>query len=355
MPTSALNLDAHGARIFAVARWNALWEAAQFRRRFFHDETDADADDLARLPADLSRIADLGDNNIVFVPRTETRYYDYAPLFHLLPRQILNRYGLPMLRGGQWPFWAEASSPDPYLPVDFQDRLARAWAATVWRHLMPGSPSVGFTSNDPLRILAHNLDFWIPAVTEAMHAEMRTWPIVDTGVQSAPVRLSNGDILNGATLGGPRVGADIWSGEEQAAEFVKATVEAADETGRLRDILEAVRAHRLADDFSDRWSYAKEDFERKLNHKRSKVKVIFAELPDTTTVHGPETEVIGNAAVTDFMTLLNPRQREIVVLLQNGTTKLTDIADIMGYASHGAVSKRLSKIRDIAAQFFDAD
>jgi DNA-directed RNA polymerase specialized sigma24 family protein len=132
-------------------------------------------------------------------------------------------------------------------------------------------------------------------------------------------------------------------------------VEAADETGRLRDILEAVRAHRLADDFSDRWSYAKEDFERKLNHKRSKVKVIFAELPDTTTVHGPETEVIGNAAVTDFMTLLNPRQREIVVLLQNGTTKLTDIADIMGYASHGAVSKRLSKIRDIAAQFFDAD
>lgn len=80
MPSSTtIDLETRGARIFAVARWNALWEAAQFRRRFFHDDTDADADGLATLPPDLARIADLGDNNIVFIPRTQTRYYDYAP------------------------------------------------------------------------------------------------------------------------------------------------------------------------------------------------------------------------------------------------------------------------------------
>jgi hypothetical protein len=115
MPTRGSNPDTYGARTFAVARWNSLWEAAQFRRRFFYDETNTDeAHDLERLPTDLARIADLGDNNIVFIPRTETRYYDYAPLFHLLPRGTPERFGLPMLHGGQWPFWAELTDPDPY-------------------------------------------------------------------------------------------------------------------------------------------------------------------------------------------------------------------------------------------------
>ena len=113
-----------------------------------------------------------------------------------------------------------------------------------------------------------------------MEDEMRTWPIVDTGIEPGPVRLSNGEILEGATMGGPRKGSDIWSGEQQAAEFVELTVEAADRTGRLRDILDGVRCHRVQDDFSNQWSHAKEDFERKLNHKRSKVKVTFVELDD---------------------------------------------------------------------------
>ena len=53
------------------------------------------------------------------------------------------------------------------------------------------------------------------------------------------------------------------------------------------------------------------------------------------------------------MTLLNPRDREIVVLLRNGTTNLTEIADIMGYRNHSAVSKRLKRVRDMAARFFE--
>jgi nicotinamide riboside kinase len=61
---------------------------------------------------------------------------------------------------------------------------------------------------------------------------------------------------------------------------VAETVEAADSTGRLRGILDTVRAHRVADDFSASWSYAREDFERKLHRKRNKVSVRFVELTD---------------------------------------------------------------------------
>jgi hypothetical protein len=47
---------------------------------------------------------------------------------------------------------------------DYADKVGTE-EATVWRHLMPGSPLIGFTHRDPTRLLAHDLDFWIPPVT----------------------------------------------------------------------------------------------------------------------------------------------------------------------------------------------
>jgi hypothetical protein len=43
--------------------------SGQFRRRFF---------DLGDLPEQMAKIADLGDVNITFVPRTRARYFEYA-------------------------------------------------------------------------------------------------------------------------------------------------------------------------------------------------------------------------------------------------------------------------------------
>ncbi|WP_322769057.1 hypothetical protein [Frankia sp. Cr1] len=84
--------------VAAVGQWNMLWEAAQFRRRFF---------DLDELPEPMAAIVDLGDVNITFVPRTRSRYFEYAPLLHILPKRVVDRFGLPTLRGGQWPFLAD--------------------------------------------------------------------------------------------------------------------------------------------------------------------------------------------------------------------------------------------------------
>lgn len=303
----------------------------------------------------MVKIIDQGDLNVVFVPRTPSRFFEYAPLFHLLPRRTLDRFGLPLYRGGQWPFISDVWSPDHYLPDDFEHRLAQAWAATVWRHLMPGSPIIGFTKNDPIRLLAHDLDFWIPPLTAVIESELRTWPEVDNGIEHQPVQLNDGTVLAGTTATNPRVGGDIWTGEKAAAEFVRATVETADTTGRLRAILDAVRSHRVEDDFSSHWTYAREDFERKLYRKRDKIKVRFVELTDTIPVQGPETDIVDHLVFSDFMTLLNPKEREIVVLLRNGTTKLTEIANIMGYRNHSPISKRLKNIRDTAARVFGLD
>lgn len=332
----------------AVSKWNMLWEAGQFRRRFFDED---------ELPEPMAAIADLGDVNLTFVPRTRSRYYEYAPMLHLLPKQTMESFGLPVLRGCEWPFLAEYDRIDDLLPDDFETRLSRAWAYRVWRHLESGSRMRAFTSDDPIKLLAHNLDFWVPAVTATIQDRLREFPEVDKGKDPSelgvPVTLDDGSILPGAITGHPRMGGAVWMGEEEADRVVEDVVERADETGHLRGILDAIRSHRIEDDFSDHWSYAREDFERKLHGKRRKVKVTFVEVPDTTPVQGPESEVVGNLITNDFMALLDPRNQQIVVLLNSGFTSTTEIADILGYANHSAVSKRLAKIRVAAEQFFD--
>lgn len=155
--------------------------------------------------------------------------------------------------------------------------------------------------------------------------------------------------------GEPPSGRGLWTGEDDAAQFVRQTVDAADRTGRLRAILDAVRSHRVEDDFSHHWTYAREDFERKLYRKRSKIKVRFVELTDTVSVQGPESEIVDRLVFNDFLALLDPREREVVVLLRSGTTKLTEVAGIMGCRNHSTISKRLTRIRDTAARFFDED
>jgi hypothetical protein len=347
---SAASRDDEIKKSVAIAEWNMLWESAQFRRRFFDD------DDLT---PDLMAIAERGDQNIVLVPRTRTRYHEYAPLFHLIKRGTLERFGLPLLRAGQWPFVAQTHDMSTYLPDDFEQRLALAWGSTVWRHLNSGSPVSAFSLDDPIRLLAHNLDFWVPPVAEVIEQTLREFPLVapdeDAGDLPTDVRLSDGSILEGAVPGWPRKGGDIWTGEEMAGWAVEDVIEQADGTGQLRGIMDAVRSNRVVEDFSDRWSYAREDFERKLYRKRNKTAVKFVELTDTIPVQGPDTEleVTNRLVFADFMALLDAKERQVVILLSSGYTKLTDIAGAMGYANHSPISKKLAKIRKQAEAFFD--
>jgi hypothetical protein len=301
----------------------------------------------------LREIADRGDVNIVFVPRTASRYYEYAPLFHLLPRAAIERHGLPLLRSGQWPYFAESGEINRYLPADFETRLERAWAHTVWRHLISGSPIRAFSESDPIRLLAHSLDFWLPPVTAVIQGFLRSMPVVDNGVEEIHPHLTDGTVFDSVVMANPRMGTDLWRGEAEAGEFLRATVEEADADGRLRGILDAVRSNRVEDDFSGHWSHAREDFERKLYHKRLKIKVRFVELTDTIPVQGPETEVEANLVFADFLALLDRQERQVVVLLQSGVTKVGDVASILGYKNHSPVSKRLARIRKKAAEYFD--
>lgn len=51
--------------------------------------------------------------------------------------------------------------------------------------------------------------------------------------------------------------------------------------------------------------------------------------------------------------MLDRKERQVVVLLRSGVTRVGEIASQLGYAYHSPVSKALARIRRKAANFFD--
>jgi len=221
-----------------VGMWNILWEAGQFRRRFFDEED---------LPASIARIANLGDINTILVPRTQSRYFEYEPLFHLLPKATLDRFRLPLLRRGQWPFMADPGNVDRYLSPDFGERLAKAWAWTVWPYLNSGSRLGAFSKDDPIRLLTHNLDFWVPPVTTVVQETLRAFPEVDKGKAIGPVPLEDGGFFEDALTGNPRMGGPIWMGDRAPAKsyFSRSAVVESVGVGRGCDVAGRLRCWSL--------------------------------------------------------------------------------------------------------------
>lgn len=328
--------------LVAVARWNLAWEAAQLRSQIFDD-----------LPEVLRRAVEGTEANISFVPETRHRYHAYQPLYHQLPRRTLERNGLPLLFG-EWPHVADLGDLDAVLPPDFLTRFERAFAEHIWRRIDSGSPLTAFAPDEPLKLLAHNLDFWLPHAVAIAEEQLRDFERVkpEDEAQARLLEERRRDAPEGVLYDRPRMGGDLWGGEAWAAEITDRMVERADAHGRLRGIIDAVRSNRVQDDFSSRWSYAREDFERKLYHKRAKVAVRFVELTDTIAVHGPETEVEDGLVFEDFLALLDTKERQVVVLLRSGVTGVGDIAKRLGYANHSPVSKKLARIRRKAEAYF---
>ena len=327
----------------SIVDWNLLWETGQLRYDFFE----------RRLPTELSWLARFRDYNLYLLPDTKKPRYDaYAPLFHLLPRRTLEKYHLPLLRKSIWPPMGWRDTAVLLLQDDFEDRLSNAFAHHVWPLLSPGSRIEAFSKDDTMVLLSHNLDYWLPFAYSVAEERLRAFPRVssESTEQEKELKALQQELPNDMQVDFPLCGGPIWAGEKDSWDATKELVEVADRNGKLRGIIEAVRANRVEDDFSDRWSYAREDFERKLYSKRSKVKVSFVQLDDTMPIHGPYSELDENLLWEDFIGLLDKKERQVVVCLRSGVTKVGEISKILGYANHSPVSKALKRSRHPRAE-----
>src|ERR1700682_5866187 len=155
----------------ALAEWNVAWEAGQYRQALFREED---------FPPSLKPAAEV-EGNVYLIPRTQSRYVEYAPLYPLVPRRSADRHGLLLRAEGTWPPLGTFIEEDERaLPPDFGDRLANAFADLIWKRLSPRSPASAFTEVDPIRVLSHNLDYWLPHALAVIEDELRLFDRVAT-------------------------------------------------------------------------------------------------------------------------------------------------------------------------------
>jgi len=329
-----------------------IWESGELRRDFLL----ANPQYAKKLSERLSWIKALPeDSNIYLLPEVDDIQYEiYAPLFHLLPKRTLERFGLPILHKGIWPplmydYWVR-----PIAPRDFLKRLQSAFAAHIWPLINSGSSMRSFAKDDPIRVLSHGLNYWLPYAYLMTEQRMREFPRSELDEQLKEKReRAQSTLPDGITAEVPRMGGPIWTGEDEAWDATEELVSTADQNGKLRQIIDAVRSNRVEEDFSPCWSFAKEDFERKLYSKRSKIKVEFVQLDDTIPVHSGKSEVIDNLLWEDMMALVDAKDRRVVVCLRNGITKVGEISRHLGYANHSPISKSLARIREQARAYFN--
>jgi hypothetical protein len=325
-----------------ITQWNALWESGQLRPDLCPQVLQRD------FPHKLNWLKKYKGTNLYLIPDAGKVKYDaYIPLYHLIPHRTLIKHNLPAFKRGLWPPWTVNWALDQFIGPDFGNGLSRAFACHIWPLIDSGSRINAFSRDYPLTVLAHNLNFWLPYVVQAIEKRLKRFPFIGfaNDRQRDELESLKRKMSSNVRVGRPRRGGPIWIGEQEAWEVTKEVIEIADRQGKLRAIIDAIRSNHIEDDFSGIWSYAKEDFERKIFHKRSKIKITFVELKDTIPVHGSTSEVHENLLWEDFLALLNAKERHITICLRNGVTKVGDIAKTLGYANHSPVSKALSRIR----------
>lgn len=329
-----------------IFQWNAIWEAGHLRADLCGDI----------LPKRLKWLEQFTGTNLYLLPYPgDTNYEAVQPLYHMLPRNILERFGLPLIKAGIWPAGMCRRELRPIFPEAFDNRVERAFAQHIWPLLSPRSNRNSFSDADPLVLLSHNLNFWVPFayILAEDRLSYNEEVALDDDRQRRKLQRLCKTLPPGVKAGRPRKGGEVWEGSSEAWEATKALVEVADRYGKLRAIIDAVQSNRVQDDFSPIWSHAKEDFERKLYHKRSKVRVSFVQIDDSIGVHAPTSELHENLLWEDFLAILTPRERHITICLKNGMTKVGEISKELGYANHSPVSKALSRIREKAKKYLE--
>jgi hypothetical protein len=321
-----------------VTEWNWFWEAGPYRPAHLHDQLAPHLPWLDRLPLDVEA---------VLVPATAKCVYEkWSPLFHLIPAATLERFGLPLWRRGKWPRFARSWRT---LSPRMEPALSHAFADYIWPLIGRGGMTT-FGAREPLRLLAHDLGFWLPHMELLLRDANKECGRVPREKEDADDTYA-GELPADLRIDRPTYGVDLWSGEDEAWEVAQMLVERADSGGKLRALIDAVRSNRVEEDFSSRWSYEREDFERRLYHKRARIKVSFVEIDDDIPFHGSGADLDGNLIWRDLVAVVEPRDRRVVVCLRRGTTRVGEIAKELGYANHSPVSKALERIRRAARAY----
>jgi len=141
--------------------------------------------------------------------------------------------------------------------------------------------------------------------------------------------------------------SSAFGNTEKADELLTKSIDSVLDTmqvSELTGIVQSVPAH---EDFSHKQqNFPAADFDRKWNHSRAKVTVESVDEIDEQTAYAEDVSeiVFANERFANFWGSLSEEDQTILMYSMNGMTQ-AEIAEKMGFKTHSAVGKRLSKLK----------
>jgi len=248
-------------------------------------------------------------------------------LFYLLPEELVQELKLTAVPRCPLEFVADEFFAARYFGKAFRKRLMKLWAKFIWESTIIKGFVGDYSADDPMHILAHDPDICLKALasmgydtdwlaTKSVTEMVKPYPNVEESAE-----------------GLARLVYCFWMHPE-----IKAS-----------EIYEIVRTRRAHEDYSFRESNAKIDFYRSYNHTQSKTKMVPYNGGEHDTSSTKYLDVnLQNVDIHDnwnslFARLRGKHDETIFKMTYLGYTQ-KQIADYVGYADQGAVSKRLKYI-----------
>lgn len=250
----------------------------------------------------------------------------YLPLFYLIPDEIAIKRGLADFPRDPYIAATDEHWREVYHSKIFQVTLMDTWGWMMWQCLGIHGGIDCYSKNDPFVQMVFCLPMWAVLLSEV------------------------GITIN--LLASYPPGTEIpFLSMEQAAhncdQFAKYFWN--HPKLRMREVWEIVKTHRDHRDYSSMYSNVKMDFQRKYYHTRAKIQVVPDTDKDGEPIYAPYypnefAEVETRIWFEGFLAGLGEKDRQIAALLAAEYTQ-EEIAQMLGYANHSGVCKRISYIR----------
>jgi hypothetical protein len=330
-----------------IAQWNRRYRGGHFRG----------ADILEWVEEMVPALRHGSNPNLFLVPRINGYTELHAMLASVVPEEILRKYGIKKMRADFW-LLPGLGRKDAEAASAYASAASQAFEEYIWTKLVRGHRQryEFYDSRSSLRLLAGDSPFWMNRLYRlAVERSEGFQETSDHGekwqsIEELTCKLREiipRDQWSNFVVRRPLMGGDLWdvNDAEDCESVVEEMLGGSGSLGSLHGVLEVLHGCPTHEDFSDKYSWIKEDFERSFYRKRAKVKVTLLEtIDDLPAWSADEPAGYDNILFRDLLSFFDRRDQHIVIAVRQGKT-VGEIASELGHKGHAAVSRRLTEIK----------
>jgi len=294
--------------------------------------------------------------NLFVVPRVDGAYTQlHVMLASVVPNSLLERFSIRK-RLADFHLGNYGFDDDGIPNRRYATAAEAAFADYLWPRLLKGRASrLDFSARSSIRLLADDTSYWMSRLYRIAVKRAESFPEVSDDDDWEPLSLLEEKFSrslpqlspNSYRVTRPLMGGPLWcmDDQEDCDEVLNEAVDGGGVMKSLDPIVELLLSRGAHEEFSDRYSWVKDTFERDFYHRRAKLKVSMVETTDDAPCWaGQDPEGYERVLFRNLMSFLDLRQRHLFIALRHGKT-VSEISTERGLRSHAAVSRQVAALR----------